>query len=134
MVRLKGSWRVRAAFCIAVSIPHGSIKSYCRRRDSPRYPGVSIPHGSIKSVLSFLKVFIDWYVSIPHGSIKRGCPDGENVIAAVFQFHMVRLKEITREFSDGTQTSFQFHMVRLKGHQGRHHRHRQRSFNSTWFD
>ena len=40
--------------------------------------------------------------------------DVNGIIAAMFQFHKVRLKEMSRGANITPQTTFQFHKVRLK--------------------
>ena len=91
MVRLKEKTKTLSCSFIGISIPYGSIKSYCPSVFRIIFY-ISIPYGSIKSCLSFL------ILKIHHK----------------FQFLMVRLKDVTKVCLK-MRTIFQFLMVRLKG-------------------
>ena len=67
-----------SANAVAVSIPHGTIKSSVRAEDNSEDTGVSIPHGTIKRQVRFEI-------------------EGRTL---VFQFHMVRLKGLKYERCD----------------------------------
>ena len=54
-------------------------------------------------------------ISIPTGAIKRDSIQILLVQIPLFQFLLVRLKEIVPDFEFSTETEFQFLLVRLKG-------------------
>ena len=96
---------------MSISIPYGSIKSAGGDADNP-VPNISIPYGSIKSYSKPRGKGRSNNISIPYGSIKREVKSIEQRIQNVFQFLMVRLKDIRAECAF----------------------HNEIDFNSLWFD
>jgi len=97
---------------------------------------ISIPYGAIKSFAIFIFYYTRSYISIPYGAIKRMQGRRFSISQILFQFLMVRLKDLSASVSDKSNPisipygaiksnfftnlskiakKFQFLMVRLKG-------------------
>ena len=68
-------------------------------------------------------------VSIPFSTIKSYTRNPTMMVDAMFQFHLVRLKDTTVQRTI-FHMQFQFHLVRLKGSKPKLHKRKNRSFNS----
>ena len=78
-----------------ISIPYGSIKSITVTY-TVRWFEISIPYGSIKRSSSW-RHCRTLQISIPYGSIKRVLRFGSPGGYTLFQFLMVRLKELASQ-------------------------------------
>ena len=116
---------------MAISIPHGTIKSRCSAPSRTPSP-ISIPHGTIKRTTRHPLGPLN-PISIPHGTIKSQTPIDAVANKSLFQFHMVRLKGAI-ENKIPNKIKFQFHMVRLKVTFENTTDRLKTNFNSTWYD
>ena len=75
---------------------------------------ISIPTGTIKSNNKTVKYFKKIGISIPTGTIKRPTYHKAIKTSQIFQFLLVRLKDLTLTKIYVILLSFQFLLVRLK--------------------
>ena len=138
----------------SISIPYGAIKrnnEYVSVKDNGTFqflmvrlkvylfmrigadPIISIPYGAIKSFHNFIFFGVN-FISIPYGAIKRLVDNNGNDIESIFQFLMVRLKELLIIRLVTHLYIFQFLMVRLKVPTAIVYIFCEADFNSLWCD